>query len=135
MNKEREIKLPETIDEAKERLAVIGVAAAQNNRIKLAADKVVSASKEEIKAIFNKFDMKEYKDDNCSISMSMVDKSYLDNTKVLKYLKEHNLEKYIVVTESFDTATIIMAMQNGELDASDFAGFKVEKFESRLTLK
>lgn len=69
------------------------------------------------------------------VSISHIDKSFLDPAQTLEWLRTHGFEKYIKTQEYFDEAEIAMAIVNNEIKAEDLAPFTVAKEELRLNIK
>ena len=89
----------------------------------------------EIKSILEELELDNFQDEDLKVSITVIDKSYLDETPLLKYLKDNNLEKYIRTKEYFEPDDLIIASNNGELNLEDIAKFKIEKTEKRLNVK
>lgn len=99
-------------------------------------EKQIKSEKETVKSlcIDLKYDSYESK---CGkkISITHVDKSFLDEFKTLEWLRNNGLEKYIKTKEYFDEAELAMAIVNQEIKAEDLAPFTVQKEELRLNIK
>lgn len=69
------------------------------------------------------------------ISITHIDKSFLDPAMTIEWLKNNGFEKYVKTKEYFDEAEIAMAIVNDEIKAQDLAPFTVAKEELRLNIK
>lgn len=117
------------------KLKDVGNAYRENKKTYNALEKETDKQKAEIKEILSQLEVDNFKDDDIKITITTIDKSYLDNELTLKYLKEHGLEKYIRTKEYFEPDDLIIASNNGELDLTEISQFKVEKTETRLTVR
>lgn len=117
------------------RLKEIGVEYKNNKKEEKRYKDLASSQNNEIKDILEKLNINNFEDENFKVSITKIDKSSLDETLVLKYLKEHGLEKYIRTKEYFEPDDLVIASNNGDLNIEDLSSFKIEKFETRLNIK
>lgn len=96
----------------------------------------VDDAKAQIKKIMTDYNISQYTCSNGVIlSQYIKDNSILDEELVLKYLKEHELEKFIHTKEYFDETELAMAIANGQINGADLAPFKIEKYSTFLRTK
>lgn len=96
----------------------------------------VDDAKAQIKKIMTDYNISQYTCSNGVIlSHYIKDNSTLDEELVLKYLKEHGLEKFIHTKEYFDETELAMAIANGQINGADLAPFKIEKYSTFLRTK
>jgi len=96
----------------------------------------VDDAKAQIKKIMTDYNISQYTCSNGVIlSHYIKDNSILDEELVLKYLKEHGLEKFIHTKEYFDETELAMAIANGQINGADLAPFKIEKYSTFLRTK
>lgn len=98
-------------------------------------DKAIKTNKDKIKALCQELNLSEFSTDAGRITISEVDKSYLDEYQTLEYLKKNNLTDYIKTKEYFDEAELMMAISNGKLNAPDLNEFIIDKKEIRVNIK
>ena len=127
--------MEENQDELLKELKEISLVYRDLNKKSKEIDKELDERKIKIKDILQKLNTNQFKDDEIKITLSTYDKSYLDEGSTIKYLKNNGLEKYVKQKEYFEPEELIVAANNGELNIEDLAKFKVEKFETRLTIK
>lgn len=116
-------------------LKKVGAEYKQNKKEEKVYKDLTSKQNTEIKEILTKLGIDNFEDENFKVSISTIDKSYLDETLVLKYLREHNLEKYIRTREYFEPDDLVIASNNGEINLEDLSSMKIEKIETRLNIK
>jgi hypothetical protein len=98
--------------------------------------KIISENKDIIKKLCSELCIDSYETPNGSkISVTEIDKSYLNEAEVLNYLRTNKLDKFIKTKEYYDETEIAMAIANNELKAEDFVPFTIEKKEVRLNFK
>lgn len=98
--------------------------------------KIISENKDIIKKLCGELCIDNYETPNGSkISITEIDKSYLNEAEVLNYLRTNKLDKFIKTKEYYDETEIAMAIANNELKAEDFVPFTIEKKEVRLNFK
>ena len=99
-------------------------------------EKIIKDSKNIIKEIALKHKLEKVTSTaGNTVTITEIDKSYLDVTATIDYLKKNNLSKYVKTKEYFDEAELIMDMSNGILNAADFAPLMVDKKEYRINFK
>lgn len=117
------------------RLKEISLEYRELNKTSKEYNKKLDERKVEIKDILGKLDKSDFKDDDIKITLTTIDKSYLEELPTIKYLKSKGLDKYIRQKEYFEPDELIIAANNGELNLEELAQFKVEKTEQRLTIR
>lgn len=117
------------------KLKEIGIVYRENKKTYNALEKETDKQKSEIKEILSNLGITEFKDDDIKLTITTIDKSYLDSELTLKYLKEHGLLKYVRTKEYFEPDDLIIASNNGELNLEELSQYKVEKIETRLNVK
>lgn len=100
-----------------------------------ALDKTYKENKDTIKTLCTELGLEKYNKNGIKISLSHVDKSYLEEGPVLEYLKKNNLSKSIKTKEYFDEAEIAMAIANNELNAAELSPFIVKKEQINIYIK
>lgn len=98
-------------------------------------DKQIKERKAQIKNLMQDAAIDTFEEDGVKIWLTRIDKSYLHKESTLRYLKDKGLDDLVVVTESFDDASILMAAHQGRINLADLAQFKVDKEEVRLNIK
>lgn len=101
----------------------------------LKLDKQVKERKAKIKNLMEDAAIDTFEDGGVKIWLTRVDKSYLHKESTLRYLKDKGLNDLVVVTESFDDASILMAAHRGRINLADLAQFKIDKEEVRLNIR
>lgn len=116
-------------------LKKVGAEYKENKKEEKVYKDLATKQNNKIKEILTKLNIDKFEDENFKVSLTTIDKSYLDETLVLKYLKEHNLEKYIRTKEYFEPDDLIIASNNGEINIEDLSPMRIEKFETRLNIR
>ena len=99
-------------------------------------EKVMKTQKDVVKSLcldlkYDSFESRSGK----KISLTHIDKSFLDPAQTIEWLRSHGFEHYIKTKEYFDEAELAMAIVNEEIKAEDLAPFTVAKEEIRLNIK
>ena len=123
------------VDDRKERLENAIQKIAEIEPDYKALDKQVKENKDIIKSLCLDMKLDSYEAHGKKVSISHVDKSYLDIGPTIEYLKKNGLEKFVKTREYFDEAELAMAIVNNEIKAEDLAQFTVQKEEIRLNIK
>ena len=97
--------------------------------------KKANALKTTAKALMNDIGTDTFEENGVTLSLSKIDKSFLDETKTLEFLKSTGNEELVHTREYFDTTEILGKVQRGEINAEDLIPLKVDKFEIRLNIK
>lgn len=98
--------------------------------------KRVTAYKDEIKQLFNDLGILEYTaTDGSKITMSVIDKTTIDQEQLINYLKEKGLNQFIHTKEYIDENEIAYAVAQDTINASDLAPMQIEKTEYRMNIK
>ena len=98
-------------------------------------DKVMKENKATVKSLCVELGFDSYEAHGKKITISHVDKSFLDIAPTIEWLKQNGFEKYVKTREYFDEAELAMAIVNNEIKAEDLAPFTVSKEELRLNIK
>ena len=107
----------------------------QNNKSYKDLDKAINIQKNIIKSLYEELEITEVETDNGKITISEIDKSYLDEFQTIEYLKANNLTEFIKTREYFDNAEIMMAISNGKINAAELNKFIIPKKEVRVNVK
>lgn len=98
--------------------------------------KRVKEYKDEIKQLFQDLNILEYTASNGNrVSMTVVDKTSIDEFALMNYLKENGLTQFIHTKEYIDENEIAYAVAQGNINAADLAPMQVPKTEYRLNMK
>lgn len=98
--------------------------------------KRVKEYKDEIKQLFQDLNILEYTASNGNrVSMTVVDKTSIDEFALINYLKEKGLTQFIHTKEYIDENEIAYAVAQGNINAADLAPMQVPKTEYRLNMK
>lgn len=98
--------------------------------------KRVTAYKDEIKQLFNELNILEYTaTDGSKVTMSVIDKSTIDQEQLINYLKEKGLTQFIHTKEYVDENEIAYAVAQDTINAADLAPMQIEKTEYRMNIK
>jgi phage host-nuclease inhibitor protein Gam len=100
-----------------------------------ALDKQMTENKSIIKTLCLDLKLDTYEFSGKKVSITHVDKSFLDIGPTIEYLKKNGLERFIKTKEYFDEAELAMAIVNNEIKAEELAPFTVQKEEVRLNIK
>ena len=100
-----------------------------------ALESVMKQNKDTVKSLCIELGLDSYEAHGKKVTISHVDKSYLDIGPTIEYLKKNGLEKFVKTKEYFDEAELAMAIVNNEIKAEDLAQFTVQKEEVRLNIK
>ncbi|MEG1565826.1 MAG: hypothetical protein RR342_03715 [Bacilli bacterium] len=106
-----------------------------NDKAKKAYEKKLDDQKKRFKEIVAQLDTDKFEDEDVKVSMSTIDKSYLDPDNTLAFLKENNLNEYIHIKEFFDYSELTMAATQNKINPKDLSQFVIKKFETRITIK
>ena len=106
-----------------------------NNKQKKSLEKEINNDKEEATKLMTKLGLESFTYGDSSIKMTVLDKSYLNEEAVLKYLRDKGLEKYIKTKEYFDPSEIIMASAHGEINIAELQQFKIKKEQTNFYIK
>lgn len=124
------------ISEKQKRLEEVVVACSEIYKTSKDLSKRVNDYKDEIKQLFKDLNLTEYTaTSGAKITMSVIDKSTIDNNKLINYLKEHNMTQYIHTKEFVDENEIIYAVSKDLIKAEDLAPMQINKTEYRINIK
>ena len=134
IEKQEEVK--NEIVTKQERLEEVVTACAELYKKNNDLTKRVKAYKDEIKQLFSDLNILEYTaTDGSKVSMSVVDKTTIDQEQLINYLKDKGLNQFIHTKEYVDENEIAYAVAQDTINAADLAPMRIEKTEYRLNIK
>lgn len=133
---EKQQEAVDTVTQKQERLEeIVGVCVTLDKQGK-DITKRVKEYKDEIKQLFQDLNILEYTASNGNrVSMTVVDKTSIDEFALMNYLKEKGLTQFIHTKEYIDENEIAYAVAQGNINAADLAPMQVPKTEYRLNMK
>lgn len=133
---EKQQEAVDTVTQKQERLEeIVGVCVTLDKQGK-DITKRVKEYKDEIKQLFQDLNILEYTASNGNrVSMTVVDKTSIDELALMNYLKEKGLTQFIHTKEYIDENEIAYAVAQGNINAADLAPMQVPKTEYRLNMK
>ena len=119
-----------------ERLEEVVTACAELYKKNKDLTKRVTAYKDEIKQLLGDLNLLEYTaTDGSKVSMSVIDKTTIDQEQLINYLKEKGLTQFVHTKEYVDENEIAYAVAQDTINATDLAPMRIEKTEYRLNIK
>ena len=133
---EKQQESVDTVTQKQDRLEeIVGVCVTLDKQGK-DITKRVKEYKDEIKQLFQDLNILEYTASNGNrVSMTVVDKTSIDEFALMNYLKEKGLTQFIHTKEYIDENEIAYAVAQGNINAADLAPMQVPKTEYRLNMK
>ena len=99
------------------------------------ADKELSALKKEFKELAAVMGISQFETEGAAVSITEIDKSYLDEKPTIQYLRDHGLEEFIHSKEYFEYAELGMGVAQNKINATDLNPFLIKKIETRINIK
>ena len=107
----------------------------EQNEVQKSSKKEVDSYKDEVKALFEELNIKEYSVDGIKVSITEVEKSSLKEALVIEYLKSKGLSHLVKTKEYIDESEILMAASRNEFDALDLEPFMNVEIQKRINIK
>lgn len=107
----------------------------EQNEVQKSSKKEVDSYKDEVKALFEELNIKEYSVDGIKVSITEVEKSSLKEALVIEYLKSKGLNHLVKTKEYIDESEILMAASRNEFDALDLEPFMNVEIQKRINIK
>ena len=99
------------------------------------AEKELSALKKEFKELAAKMGVSQFETPEAAVSITEIDKSFLDEKPTIQYLKDHGLSDYIHSKEYFEYAELGMGVTQNKINAAELNQFLIKKVETRINIK
>lgn len=96
--------------------------------------KMLDKLKKEFRELAEKLGIKEFESPEARVTITEVDKSYLDEKPTLEYLHSKGLEEFIHTKEFFDYAELGMGVTQNKIVGADLNQFLIKKIETRLNI-
>lgn len=99
------------------------------------AEKILEDKKQEFKKMAKELDVDLVENEKIKISLSTVDKSFLDVEPTIAFLRNSGMTQYIHQKDYFMDEEITLAISRREIEPQDLAPFLISKSETRMNIK